>query len=285
MTNPPSHPTPTGDPVAERFARTIIELAPYAGDIVYVGGWVQRLYLDEALAPGRPVHTEDIDISLPRRLEREGRPPFLELAWRAGFDIDPMAERDDAPLRMVHEGADGTLIDLDLLTEGERPDLPVRIEGQPALAAQGYPGQVVLLENARWTLAGPAIHPLLDPPRRIRVPAIGAYVMQKGVSSVTRNVHGKAAKDLVYVYELVRRGELWLLIREEMVGLARRYPDAYATWRARLAEGAAAGHLRRDVARQLIHGGQASGEEVDVEASVAARFARVLAETPGDSDE
>ena len=32
---------------AEQFARVIIEMAPYADEIVFVGGWVHALYLTE----------------------------------------------------------------------------------------------------------------------------------------------------------------------------------------------------------------------------------------------
>ncbi len=53
---------------AEIFARTVIALELYAGDVVFVGGWVHALYLADANADERPVVTDDIDLSIPHRL-------------------------------------------------------------------------------------------------------------------------------------------------------------------------------------------------------------------------
>lgn len=39
---------------SEVFARTVIELQPYAGDIVFIEGWVHALYLVEANSTERP---------------------------------------------------------------------------------------------------------------------------------------------------------------------------------------------------------------------------------------
>jgi DNA-directed RNA polymerase specialized sigma24 family protein len=83
------------------------------------------------------------------------------------------------------------LVDLDILTEAPDPRRPVLIEGQRGLAAQGYPGQRILLENTRDVHVGAAIHPMLDPPRRIRIPTLAAYVLQKAISSATRTTPGR----------------------------------------------------------------------------------------------
>lgn len=263
---------------AELFARVAISFAPYADDIVFIGGWVHALYLAEANDVRGAVRTDDIDVTIPPRLLTDGRPSLIELAGRAGFEVDPLSKLDDAPVRLVHEEAHGgSLVDLDILTEAADPRRPVRIEGQPELAAQGYPDQRILLENARSIEIGEDIHPLLSPPRRIRIPTLSAYVLQKAIASTTRTIPAKKVKDLVYLYEVLRHPRLGQDARAGMPALAVRYPESYAQWRARLDEVAVSDVLRRDMARQLLVAGRAAGSEGDVMASIAAQLRRALA--------
>jgi hypothetical protein len=258
------------------FARTVQELAPYAEDIVFIGGWVHALYLAEANEAHRALLTDDIDVTIPTSLLADGRQTLLELAAAAGFDVD--AERDDAPVRVVQYGMAGVPIDLDILAEHPEPREPVRIEGQPDLLAQGYPGQQLLLDHTRDILVGPDIHPSLDPPQRIRVPTLGAYVFQKGVASTTRAVATKAVKDLVYAYEILRHPRLGKAARAELAMLASRYPELSEIWRQRLEDVVRREPLRRDMAEQLLVAGRAFGTEAEVMAAISAQFRRSIAE-------
>lgn len=80
---------------AEQFARVIVEMAPYADEIVFVGGWVHALYLAEANET-EAIGTEDIDITIPGTLLTRDRPTLLELAARAGFERD-LIEHQNTP--------------------------------------------------------------------------------------------------------------------------------------------------------------------------------------------
>ena len=190
---------------AEAFARTVLALQPYAGDVVFIGGWIHALYLAEANASDRPVRTEDIDVTLPHTLLAGDRPTLLELAVAARFEVQEFGAASGV-FEIFQQDRDGTVIELDLLTESPDPRTPVEIEGQHGLMVHGYPGQQVFLENARWMSVGPDIHPLLDPPCRIRVPTIAAYMLGKALSSASRTRLSKQAKDLVYLYEIARSG-------------------------------------------------------------------------------
>jgi hypothetical protein len=58
--------TPLSD--NEAFARLAIALGPYLDQVVFIGGWLQALYLlhDLARPPGHaPLRTVDADIALP----------------------------------------------------------------------------------------------------------------------------------------------------------------------------------------------------------------------------
>jgi hypothetical protein len=262
--------------VAEVFAKTVRALAPYAEDIVFIGGWVHALYLAEANEAAQALFTDDIDVTIPPSLLTAGRPTLLALAGGAGFDIE--AERDDAPIEVVQYGPDRSAIYLDILTEHPNPREPVRIEGQPDLLAQGYPGQHLLLENSRTMVVGPDIHPSLTPSQRIRVPTLGAYVLHRGLSSRTRGRQDKAVKDLVYVHEILRHPRLGAQARSELPTLVSRYAEQAQQWRDRLNEVVRRDRLRRDLAEQLLLAGRAFGQEEQIMAEVEAQFRRVLAE-------
>jgi hypothetical protein len=260
----------------EVFAKTVRVLAPYSDEIVFIGGWVHALYLAEGNEGHRAVFTDDIDVTIPLSLLTAGRPTLLELAGGAGFDI--VAERDDAPVRVVQYGPDGEPIDLDILTEHSNPREAVPIEGQPDLLAQGYPGQRLLLENARVIDVGPEIHLSLTPPQRIRIPTIGSYVLQKVVSSRSRVMIPKAVKDLVYAHEILRHPRLGDQARAELRELSKRYPDLARICQERIEEVIHRDVLRQEMAEQLVLAGRAFGDLGEIKAQIAAQFRRANAE-------
>lgn len=203
---------------------------------------------------------------------------MIELATEAGFERDECLEDiEGTPIRLTQSGPGGAVIDLDVITEGNDPRTAVPIEGQPNLAAQGYPGQHVLLDNAQWIAVGTAVHASLDPAIRIRVPTLGAYVLHKGLSFATRSRLDKMAKDLVYLVEILRDPVLGQGAREQVHELAQRYPSEFAQWRQNLTELPNHPGLLRLVAAQLVIGGQAMGSEAEVSASVRATVLRALA--------
>lgn len=264
---------------AEVFARTVRALQPYAGDVVFIGGWVHALYLAEANADDRPVATDDIDITLPHRLLTAGRPALLELVEAAGYEINEVFP-GSGEMEIFQPGPGAAVIELDLLTEAPDPREDVLIEGQPGLKVHGYPGQHVLLENARWIEVGPDVHPSLDPPVAIRVPTIAAYVLGKGLSSRTRTRLRKEAKDLVYLYEIARHPGLGAALVAAMPELAGRYPAEYAAWRDRLAEVVTSRPILSEMAEQLLAGSRSVGREEDIARVIVARIQRLLGETP-----
>ena len=263
---------------AETFARTIIALQPYAGEVVFIGGWVHALYLAEANASDRPVRTEDIDVTLPHALLAGDRPTLLELAADARFEVQEFSEGSGV-FEIFRQDPDGTVIELDLLAESRDPRTPVEIEGQHGLTVHGYPGQAIFLENARWIGVGPEIHPLLDPPRRIRVPTIAAYMLGKGLSSATRSRLSKRAKDLVYLFEIARHPALGVAGMDDLRRLAVRYPAEFVAWRRSLEAALRDPRLLEEVMDQLGLGSRVIGTPGQIRASVVARFRRLLAES------
>ena len=268
------------------FAALLRALAPYASDVVLIGGWVHALYLARASARGErdeiAVLTDDFDITIPRHLEAKGRPQLVELVTEIGFERDPISDLDGAPI-MLRRMIDNSLVDLDILTESSDPRATVRIEGQTALHVAGYPGQQILLENTEWMSVGVDLHLSLAPPIEIRVPTLPAYVFHKGLSSSQRVSEQKRSKDLVYMVEIIRHSTLGPEALAGLADIATRYPAFYAAWK-RYLNGVLDDHvLLRMVADQLLLAGQVTGTEAQVAAAVARRIQRALLDAAGAS--
>lgn len=263
----------------EVFARTLLALQPYAADVVLIGGWVHALYIAEANSAIRAVHTTDIDVTIPHVLLAGNRPTLLELAQQAGFELNRLDVETGVLELWQRVGVAGAVIDLDLLTDAPDPQVPVSVAGQAGLVVHGYPDQHVLLENARWMEVGPEIHDSLDPPIRIRVPTLAAYVLGKGLSSARRPGVRKKAKDLVYLFEIIRDGEMRRLVVEGMPGLAARAPAEYEAWRTILERAAEDRVLMSAVAEQLEEQSRIPGGLAGVPQHVAGYLRRLLAET------
>lgn len=265
---------------SEVFARTVKALQPYAADVVFIGGWVHALYLAEANDRDRAIRTDDIDITIPNRLLTGSRPALLDLVATAGYVVQEVIAGAGI-VEIFQPGLGQSMIELDLLTEATNPKEDVTIEGQPALRVHGYPGQHLLLDNARWMRVGPEIHAMLRPPVRIRVPELPAYVLGKGLSSQTRSRIDKKAKDLVYLHEIARHPVLGREVVDGMGAIASKYPAEYARWRRYLTESTSDARLMDEVVEQLVTGVRALGSTEEVTRSVTARLRRLLGETPG----
>lgn len=206
------------------------------------------------------------------------RPTLLELAARAGFERDPISDMQGVASWMVYTNDQGDTVPIDFLTEGE-PRFAVPIVGQPGLLAQGFPGQNVLLQNTQFMSVGKDVHALLDPPITIRVPTLGAYVLQKGISSSTRIHRAKRAKDLAYVHEIVRHPRLGAKVFAELPTLRARHPDEHARWIQEIGIALATPAVLNDIAEELSLHGRSLGPPSVIVQSVSAWFRRLLAET------
>ena len=248
-------------------------LAPYLTDVVFVGGWVQALYVFELEGTdARVIRTSDIDLTVSSRLEAGDRPPLVTLLRNGGFDVE--AFDDESGLEIWKDS-----VDVDLLTEAPDPRKTVEIEGQSGLRVFGYPHQALLRENTRSMMVGPEIDESLTTHIEILVPTLPAYVTGKLLSSPRRSHRTKQAKDLAYISELMAREQLQQLITEDLPPLLRRYPTEGDLAEHSLRSALSDSRLLGDVAVQVI---ESSGFEVaddtPVRAQITARLSRLLAE-------
>lgn len=268
----------------EIFARLLRALEPYAADVVLIGGWVHALFLADANSSGHrmagsyPVQTNDIDITIPPVLLRENRPGLIQLAQSAGFHFNQSTHfiDDGRSPDLVHSLEEGVM-DLDFLTRAHSSDEEIRIEGQDGLIAHGYPDLHILTEQTTSIQVGADVHPLLDPPVTIRVPTHAAYVFQKGLASSRRLHDGKAAKDIVYMFEILRHPHLGNSARRDMPQLARTYPLEYLAWSRHLGSLRPTSTLIRNAAEQLIEANRVGGEHAEIAAHIVTQLRRLLA--------
>ena len=151
------------------FADLLRALAPYLDDVVFVGGWVQALYvLESEGADTRVIRTSDIDLTLPSILEAGDRPPLIDLLLAGGFEVD--AFDGESGFEISKDD-----VDIDLLTESPTPGEAVRIDGQPDLRVFGYPHQALLRENTRYLLVGAEVDDSVQKPVQILIPTLPAY--------------------------------------------------------------------------------------------------------------
>lgn len=255
------------------FADLIRGLSPYLDEIVFVGGWVQALYVLEVEGRGaRVVRTVDIDLTLAPTLDHGERPPLLDLLRDAGFRVETF---DDHSGYEVSKDS----IEVDLLAEGTTSGDPVKIEGQPDLRVFGYPHQTLLRTNARTIWVGPDVHESLTKPVGIRVPTLPAYTLGKLLSSAARRHPEKQAKDLAYVTELMARDSLATTILEGLPHMFRAYPEQGRSAKRWLEAALGDQNMMGRVADQLI---ESSGfdvrDDTPVRAQVLARLRRLMAE-------
>ncbi len=274
----------TGPNAAEVFAKLLRSFEPYGPDIVLIGGWVHALYLAEAnraldaTASGYAVQTYDIDFTLPAKLPPAGRRSLIELAEIAGFrpDLSTLFTDDDRCPDLYHPLLDG-VVDLDFMTRATRTDEDVYIEGQPRLVAHGYPDLNILTENTMVLLVGSDIHPLLDPTVRVTVPTLAAYVMQKGLASIRRTSIQKSAKDIVYMFEILRHPTLGPLTRKDITALSHRYAHEFTGLANAFSRIQVHTSVVVEAVNQVVEGNRAQATRADIAAQIVGQLRRLIA--------
>jgi Nucleotidyltransferase len=274
------HPTPRAV-----FARLLQAFAPYLDEIVLVGGWVHALYLADANSGamasggGYPIQTDDIDFTLPHALLRGDRPTLLDLAMQAGFRESGWTFHEEEGGRpdLLYSLPSG-VIDLDLLVSSETVSEAIAITGQDGLMAHGYPDLHLLLHNVVRLPVGTEIHPTLVPPLQIRVPTPAAYILQKGLASRRRINATKVAKDLVYIFEILRHPGLGAQARHGLRDLKDRYHAEYASWRDYVSSMHPLSPAILEAVEQIVEANRVIGSQREIAAQVIAQFQRAINE-------
>lgn len=265
----------------EATLRTILgELAPYLSDLVLVGGWVPYLYRHYGgFSSWRSADTLtfELDLVIRRPLPPDGRPNLASVLRNAGFEPQGSEAPPAIWTRDVEAGER-----IEFLTEhrgtarGQGHMVPVT--EQPGLGAIPLVELEIMQTHARSLILSPiqgfgAVE--------VRVPALGAYVVNKALTFIRRRPRAdeagtpKLAKDLFYLRDLAAAGDDVLdAIRADIEIIAR----SRAAHARRLRT--AATNLHFVVAGHLSHHLNATARMV-VERNPAADISREEARTRG----
>jgi hypothetical protein len=195
--------------VLERgLVRTLDALRPYLTELVLIGGWVPYLYqryggFDDWT--GRLLLTSEADLLVPRRVPPGARPTMADSLRAAGF------RPTDSSMVWTGNPAVGERAEFLVAHVGTSKQLaqPVAIGGQPDLHALQLDHLAILGQHTTiLPLGGDDESTRLA----VRVPLLGAYVLQKAATFMqrtgTRTARSdrKAAKDLLYLRDVFAGG-------------------------------------------------------------------------------
>lgn len=193
-------------------------LRDYLPDLVLIGGWVPELYRRYGGFPAwasKLSGTSEADVLVPASIPRGARTSIPDALRAAGFE--PHDPKMMAPVwtRNIEKGERVEFL-IPFATPVMRRGHPVLIENQPGLGALALPTDLgLLLRHTEFVRAPIGFD---EKPTRyadVRVPTLGAYVVNKAVTFQDRppDVGGKASKrskDLLYLRDIAAAGEVVL---------------------------------------------------------------------------
>jgi hypothetical protein len=184
--------------------RSLHHLHPYLSDIVLIGGWVPYIYqryggFDEWRS--HPGLTEEADVLLSTAPGAGAREPLAAMLRRVGFE--PMGSMQP-PAVWRGRGPPHDRIEFLVHHEGTARQIgrPRVVPGQPGLGAISLPGLQLLATHTQVVPVGNNPAEIVQ----IRVPTLGAFVVQKAVSCVDRADDAKAGKDIIYLRDIMGAG-------------------------------------------------------------------------------
>jgi hypothetical protein len=188
------------------FARVVRAVAPYAADLVFVGGWAQRLFRLHPLASGAtagPLMTLDADIAAPLGLPSRGR-TIRQLLLDGGFVEIPSGT--DRPPKTRYRLDDASGVHVEFITPLVGGAL--RRDGTPNATAtiQGVSAErlrhVELLLARPWTveLTSSDGYAVGRRPVPVRICNPVSYLTQKLLALPSRR-RLQQGKDILYIHD------------------------------------------------------------------------------------
>lgn len=197
----------------ERGLRAVLwELRAYLPDLVLIGGWVPHLHRRYGPFPewrGSLSLTAELDILVSRQLPAGERPPLRELLIAAGFEQGPGSEVNAVWAREPDRGEKIEFLTPAVMLRRNQHTVPVW--EQPGIAAIPL-ADLDFLARHPVEISIPVVHSAGDVTLQVRVPQLGAYVVNKACTFSRRGRRGdsaeapKGGKDLLYLHDLMAAG-------------------------------------------------------------------------------
>lgn len=207
------------------FFKTLIILRDYLSDIVISGGWAPLIYYHYLLSKKdiEPLRTRDIDIVVPEKIKKRADKTIDELLIEAG--LKSTFKSLHIPPAISYEGnIEGYEVEIEFLTHkrGAKEDSVIKV--QKGLHAQSLRFISPLLENTIVVRIDDFMAPESEI-LKIRVPAPGAFIFNKGLTFTRRTKRAKKAKDLYYIFDILANcPELNKQITDELNSFKKSYP-------------------------------------------------------------
>ena len=193
------------------FARVASVLAPYLGDLVFVGGWAHRLFELHPLAQATefpPLMTLDADIAAPENLARRGGQDIRKLLLEKEFKEELSGDHrpPKAEYHLLGRNQPVFLEFLTPLTGGEHDRKHV---AQTTTRIQGVIAQklryIDVLLTAPWMveLSASRGYPVTSSPLQVTICNPVSYIAQK-VLTLEKRSSEKRAKDILYLHDTLR---------------------------------------------------------------------------------
>ncbi|MBI3108363.1 MAG: hypothetical protein HYY95_22785 [Candidatus Rokubacteria bacterium] len=213
------------------FARLVLALRPYLGDLVLIGGWAQRLFrLHPWAQPAEfpPLLTQDVDVAIPKKLSPRAE-GLRTLLRTAGFTERFFGE-DHPPVTHYQLGDDATFY-VEFLTPLVGP--PKTSTSSVAGVAVQHLRHLAILMIEPWSISlSPPAYPLGSTPIEVRIANATGYLAQKLLVLDKRNPDDRA-KDILYIHDT-------------LLTFGRSLADLERLWIDRVAPG-----IHRNAARML----------------------------------
>lgn len=212
------------------FFETIIILRDYLPDIVISGGWAPLIYYHYLLSKKdiEPLRTRDIDIVVPEKIKKRADKTIDELLIEAG--LKSTFKSLHIPPAISYEGnIEGYEVEIEFLTHkrGAKEDSVIKV--QKGLHARSLRFISPLLENTIIVRIDD-FKALESEILKIRVPAPGAFIFNKGLTFTRRTKRAKKAKDLYYIFDILANcPELHKQITDEINSFRESYPVHWST--------------------------------------------------------
>jgi hypothetical protein len=197
--------------------RILWELRDYLPEVVVVGGWVPRLYQLYGGFPnwtGQISLTGEVDVLVGSVTASDSRPPLKQLLRAAGFE--PVEGTQGAAWQQDPQA--GEKIEFLIPNTGPQSwEGSLRpVPGQPEVAAVALDDLRLLARHTTNLNVTVLVAGRPEQTLAVRVPTLGAYVVNKGITFTKRRQHlagatpvpnPKRGKDLLYIHDVLAGGE------------------------------------------------------------------------------
>jgi hypothetical protein len=218
---------------AERsLVRILLELRPYLGDVVVVGGWVPYLYMrfggfEQWTA--QVSLTMDLDLLIGRPLPRGDRRPIAEILAGAGLSARGVTSKAAV---WIGDVAHGERIEFLVPHTGTARDAGsvVSVGEQTMLGAISLEHLAILQRHTRSLDLHPGAGTGYDPVLSVTVPTLGAFLVNKASTFAQRGPADgvdKRSKDLLYIRDVLAAGDgVARRVDEDVTEMVRSDPSA-----------------------------------------------------------